>query len=77
MIPYAGKLFNFDLLLRVHGSAVYKAIVPSAVSTAIYILLYYFMADGSDLDMIDSRLLSHPYALAALVSAFTFMLTFR
>merc|ERR1719329_319164 len=77
MIPYAGKLFNFDLLLRVHGSAVYKAIVPSAVSTAIYLLLYYFMADGSDLDMIDSRLLSHPYALAALVSAFTFMLTFR
>ena len=77
MIPYQGNLFNFGLLLRIHGSAVYKAILPSILSTVIYLLFFYLLPDGDDLDLMNERVLSHPYSLAVLVSAFTFLLTFR
>ena len=67
MIPYQGNLFNFGLLLRIHGSAVYKAVFPSLLSTLIYILLYNLLPGGDDLDLINDRVLSHPYSLAVLL----------
>ena len=77
MIPYKGSLFNFGILFRVHGSALYKALLPSFISTSFYLTLYYLYPDAEDLDLVEDRTLSHPYVVAALVAAFTFLLTFR
>jgi len=77
MIPYQGDLFGFGILTRVHGSAVYKAVLPSCISTLFYLLMYYLFPDGEELDTVEDRALTHAYAIGVLVAAFTFLLTFR
>jgi len=42
-----------------------------------YLSLYYFYPGAEDLNDFDERILSHPYSIAVLVAAFTFLLTFR
>jgi hypothetical protein len=73
MIKYNTGSFGFGLLFRLHGSAVFRSLVPSVISSCIYILLYH----TTDLEDPDEELLLHPYAIGALISALTFLLAFR
>jgi hypothetical protein len=71
MITYDGGAFGYRLLFRLHGSAVFKSLTPALLSSIIYILLYSF----SDLN--EDQIFDHPYPMAALVTAFSFLLVFR
>ena len=61
------------MLFRLHGSAVFKSLTPSLVSSLLFIAYTYL----TDLDEEDERILDHPYAMGALISALTFLLAFR
>jgi predicted membrane chloride channel (bestrophin family) len=75
MITYAAsQLFGFNLLLRLHGSPVYKVIIPTTCSTVFLIVLCLYR-DTSNMDEHD--VVGDPYAVGALVSFFSFLLTFR
>lgn len=75
MIKYNNGLFGFQLLFRLHGSAVFKSIPPATISCLIYVLLYFTVFYNNDI--IDDPILFHPYPMGALISALTFLLTFR
>lgn len=62
----------FQALLRFHGSAAYKAVIPSFFSVLVFILLDF----TTDLNN-DPNMVQHPYALGALIVAFTFLLSFK
>ena len=70
MIPYRPGFFGLPSLGRVHGSAVYKAMLPSVASTA---LLFVYHATRWD----ENEVVLHPFAIGAFVGFFTFLLTFR
>ena len=79
MIKYNSGLFGFQLLLRLHGSAVFKSITLAIISSIIFLLLLNFSEVSSwavDDDR-DEIVLTHPYPIGALVSALTFLLAFR
>ena len=80
MIPFEGGLFNIHLLFRVHGSAVYKAVIPSLLSTKLYLLIYFFYPRANEIPMSDSDdqyAFNDPYAIAVFIGIFIFLLTFR
>lgn len=74
MIEYPTGAYGFLILFRVHGSAVYKALTPALLSSVVFGFLYYFVDIHSSSDV---QLLQHPYPMTALISAFTFLLSFR
>jgi len=71
MIKYNSGSYGFSVLLRIHGSAVYKSLLPSLISSAIYIALF------ETIDLHNNQLFLHPYPMGALISALTFLLAFR
>jgi predicted membrane chloride channel (bestrophin family) len=77
MITYsAAQLFGFNLLLRIHGSPVYKVIIPTTCSTVFLIVLCLYREPNNNVDEEDD-MVSDPYTVGALVSFFSFLLTFR
>ena len=75
MIVYGGGVLGFGVLFRVHGSAAYKAILPSIFSTCI--LLAFEFGLGRVHSEEGLNWFGHPYPLASLIVAFTFLLTFK
>jgi hypothetical protein len=73
MIPYSDGVFGFSILFRIHGSAIYKALTPAVISSTIYGLLFLYIPSSTWY----YPLFVHPYPMAALVTAFTFLLVFR
>jgi hypothetical protein len=76
MITYVNGSFGIPILGRVHGSALYKSVLPALISTIIYVLMVEFSswsARGPEY----KQLFLHPYPMQALVTAFTFLLVFR
>jgi len=73
MIVYNESWFGLPLLSRARGSAVIKALSPTALSTAVMLGIYF--ANGWDIDSYVS--VEHPYAIGVIMAAFTFLLTFR
>ncbi|KAL7562992.1 hypothetical protein ACA910_018629 [Epithemia clementina (nom. ined.)] len=71
MIQYENSSFGFLNLLRVHGSPVYKVLLPTFLSTGFLLVLDYFRKDDG------YRFVQHPYAIGAFVGFFSFLLTFR
>lgn len=72
MITYVNSSFGIRILLRVHGSALYKSVLPALISTIIYMSIVYTT------DPVKMHgLFLHPYPMQALVTAFTFLLVFR
>jgi predicted membrane chloride channel (bestrophin family) len=71
MIQYEAGPFGLNVLWRLHGSAVFKSIVPAIISTIIYALL--FETTGKE----DEILFLHPYPIIALIAALTFLLSYR
>lgn len=74
MIIYNESYFGFPLLSRFRGSPVVKALTPTILSTGVMIGVHYLYG-APDIDTWES--VDHPYAVGVLMSAFTFLLTFR
>lgn len=69
MIEYYKGAFNFNLLFRVHGSAVYRAMLTGliAVGFHIWLTLSYDVAEP----------LGHPTAIGTLVGSITLLIVFK
>jgi predicted membrane chloride channel (bestrophin family) len=81
MIEYSSGSFGFQLLsLRLDGSAVFKSIAPSILSSIVYVVLYINYDNvhfNNDNTYNNEPILIHPYPMGALIAALTFLLTFR
>jgi len=75
MIEYSKSCFGINLMTRVHGSAMYKAIIPSLASVGVFLVIRFYFRTG--LLHSDGDLLDHPYAVGVLVSSVTFLIAFR
>lgn len=71
MIKYTKGIFGLNLLLRVHGSAIYRAVLPATLGSAVF----SGIAFGWDQD--PKTELLHPYAAGVLIGGITFLLIFR
>eukprot|EP01082_Thalassiosira_pseudonana_P005885 g5575.t1 g5575 contig2:835058-836716(+) len=80
MIDYFKGVYSLNLLLRVHGSALYKGSIAGFFSVLIYLAVdlhwnRYGRHDGAvDLPVDD---LEHPYGIGVLVSSVGFLIVFR
>jgi len=74
MLTVNDGFLGIRLLARIHGSAAYKAFIPSLVSTGLLLILHFVFELPSSAD---DRWFGHPYPLASVVVAFTFLLTFK
>ncbi|OEU10681.1 hypothetical protein FRACYDRAFT_193275 [Fragilariopsis cylindrus CCMP1102] len=75
MITYVNGSFGIPILGRVHGSALYKSVLPALISTIIYVGMSFTRWSAQYPGYI--QLFLHPYPMQALVTAFTFLLVFR
>lgn len=71
MIKYTKGIFGLNLLFRVHGSAIYRAVLPAILAAITFILIYHFW------DKDPQSVLLHPYAAGVLIGGITFLLVFR
>jgi predicted membrane chloride channel (bestrophin family) len=79
MITYDRSAFGLNLILRVHGSAAYRGVVPGLLSIVVLLLIRYFRnGDGTFTgENRDDNDLQHPYAVGILVASITFLIVFR
>lgn len=78
MIPYDSSLLGFGLILRVHGSALWKAFIPACFSTLLVILYVYTTGfDIHETSYKNTGAFVHPYVITAYITFFSFLLTFR
>lgn len=75
MINYYKGIWGVNLLFRVHGSAVYRAMVPGIFSVAIYLWIVFGWRENQTEE--ERQDLGHPYAIGVLVSSVTFLIVFR
>lgn len=73
MIPYDRSAFGWRLIFRIHGSAVYRSVLPSLVAVLLYFLFRKYNVDGSGID----EDVLHPYAVGVLVTSSTFLIIFK
>lgn len=59
MITYNRSAFGWRLIFRIHGSAVYRAILPAIVSLLLYLMFEYAYAQEIEY----TRDLLHPYGV--------------
>mmetsp|Transcript_16833 Transcript_16833/g.31880 ORF Transcript_16833/g.31880 Transcript_16833/m.31880 type:complete len:680 (+) Transcript_16833:161-2200(+) len=75
MIVYGRGAQIYETLFRIHGSALYKGVLPGLISTSILLILVLTSSEPSyDLS---NRWFTHPYPISAMLAAFTFLLTFK
>ena len=72
MIEYSNTLYGLGLLTRVHGSAVFKAAIPGALSAVFFLLIVFRWNPESP-----EKELDHPYAIGVLVTSVSFLVVFR
>lgn len=78
MITYDRSAFGLNLIFRVHGSAVYRSVLPSLFSVAIYCLAHFrYQAGWFPYHEEQEQDSGHPYAFGVLVSSITFLIVFR
>jgi hypothetical protein len=82
MIEYEGSFFGLGLILRLHGSAAARAVVPAAGSSFfLWIIFHFVLVEKRGFTNINEneffRVGAHPYVIGALVGFFGFLLTFR
>lgn len=77
MIIYHQGSRIYQTIFRVHGSALYKSFLPALLSTGILVAISFSSSDVPPHTQQDDRWFHHPYPIAALISAFTFLLTFK
>lgn len=69
MIDYDGGAFGINLLLKAHGSAVYRATLPGLISVLNFLTFTTYMQENDNL--------GDPYAVGVLVSGISFLIIFR
>ena len=75
---YDGGPFGVRLIFRAHGSAVIKALIPATVSILVlYGVMHHPGFDIAAPPAEKERLIGHPYAVGALLAAFSFLIVFR
>mmetsp|Transcript_51079 Transcript_51079/g.57075 ORF Transcript_51079/g.57075 Transcript_51079/m.57075 type:complete len:735 (+) Transcript_51079:122-2326(+) len=74
MISYERSAYGWRLLFQFHGSAVYRSILPSLVSVALYFLYKEYNIEGKGVGEED---ILHPYAVGVLVASSTFLIIFK
>ncbi|EEC50734.1 predicted protein, partial [Phaeodactylum tricornutum CCAP 1055/1] len=78
MIVYEQDLFGLKNLTRVHGSAVYRVVLPASVSSAILLIFHSLQIDNDQTQKArEDLIVQHPYVIGAFVGFFSFLLTFR
>lgn len=70
MIVYETGILS--TLGRVHGSAVYKTVLPATFSTSMLLVYFTYLPEGKE-----RKVVQHPYAVGAFIAFFSFLLTFR
>ena len=75
MITYNRSAFGLNLIFRVHGSAVYRSVVPSILSVVFFLLIREYYGDKSTQAFGEN--IGHPYAIGVLVASTTFLIVFR
>ena len=71
MIKYNKGIFGLNLLLRVHGSAIYRAILPAALASVVFCGIKFGWNPPFESELL------HPYATGVLIGGITFLLVFR
>mmetsp|Transcript_93530 Transcript_93530/g.270216 ORF Transcript_93530/g.270216 Transcript_93530/m.270216 type:complete len:719 (-) Transcript_93530:155-2311(-) len=69
MITYNRSAFGLNLIFQVHGSAVYRAVLPSLIAVGFFFLWHNYYEEKQDL--------GHPYAVGALIASASFLVVFR
>ncbi|KAL3777781.1 hypothetical protein HJC23_008898 [Cyclotella cryptica] len=77
MIDYYKGVYNINLILRVHGSSLYKASVLGLVAVAMYLALNARLDIPLFLLLVPDDDLDHPYGVGVLVSSVSFLIVFR
>jgi predicted membrane chloride channel (bestrophin family) len=75
MIVYRQGSNIYQTLFRVHGSALYRGVIPAFTSTAVLLVLDCYSVDPNS--EIDERWFTNPYPISAMIAMFTFLLTFK
>ena len=70
MIIYDNSCFGIFSLTRVHGSAVYKTLLPALLSSSLVVMIH-------QIEWKAEEVVGHPYSFGAFVGFFSFLLTFR
>ena len=73
MINYHRSAFGWNLLFRVHGSAVYRACLPGLIALIIFFMFRYFCVDCNQYE----NTIEHPYVIGVVVGGITFLIVFR
>jgi predicted membrane chloride channel (bestrophin family) len=73
MIIYESGSLGLSKLGRVHGSAVYKVVLPALFSTGIVLVYEYSNFDPTN----KTGSVQNPYTIGAYIGFFSFLLTFR
>jgi hypothetical protein len=76
MIDYYKGIYNINLLLRIHGSSLYKSSLIGLVGVAIYFIFNFRDVFPMVLPITDDDL-DHPYGVGVLVSSVGFLIVFR
>lgn len=73
MIVYetSGPFGGLNKMQRVHGSAVYKVVIPSAVSVGI-LIAYEYILFGGQTNIEQSKVIKDSYAIGAFVVFFRY-----
>lgn len=72
MISYQSGIFGLRNLLHMHGSPVYKVIIPTALSTGFLVII-----QSANTQLENEKAVQHPYTIGAFIGFFSFLLTFR
>ena len=74
MIQYHRSAFGLNLLLRVHGSAVFRGAIMGLLSVVFVVIMRQVW--NTRVERTNDEI-SHPYAVGVLVATLTFLLVFR
>ena len=74
MIPYNRSAYGLNLLFWIHGSAVYRSVVPSLISVGFFFLI---RSNVGGINQAFGENVGHPHTVGVLVASITFLLVFR
>jgi predicted membrane chloride channel (bestrophin family) len=74
MISYNRSAFGLNLLFRIHGSAIYRSVIPGLFGIAFFLFFRYFYRSDDDYTKPEP---DHPAVIGVVVSGITFLIIFR
>ncbi|CAB9497787.1 Bestrophin, RFP-TM, chloride channel [Seminavis robusta] len=79
MITYDRSAFGLNLIFRVHGSAIYRSIIPGMLAVVTLIVIRYIQSPDGSMDASNrtDNEVQHPYSIGILVGSISFLIVFR